>query len=95
MDVLQQTWSVQDWYFDPNTLLPLQVDYRIPDTHLPLKFATYTAEFSNYKVAQGLTLPLLLVISEDGNPQNVATITDISINPPVSSSDFDLPAGAL
>jgi len=92
-DLLQLTSSVQDWYFDPNTALPLRVEYRIPDTHLAFKYATIDADFSDYRAAQGSLIPFHIATSEDGNPRNTFSIASVSINSPVSTSDFDLPIG--
>jgi hypothetical protein len=92
-DLLHQTSSVQDWYFDKNTSLPLRVEYRVLDTHLSFKYATIDADYSDYRAAQGSVIPFRIATTEDGTPRNIVTLTAVSINPPVSTSDFDLSTG--
>jgi len=88
-DIVQQTLSVQDWYFDPSTTLPLRVEYRIPDSSDPLLFISAAADFSDFRPVQGVLFPFRIASFEDGKPQNVLALTSVVINQSVSSSEFD------
>ncbi len=90
-DIVQQTLSVQDWYFDSSTGLPLRVEYRIPDTANPTMFIGAAADFSDFRPVQGVLFPFRIQAYQDGKPQAVLTMTSVAINQPISSSDFDAP----
>lgn len=90
-DIVQQTLSIQDWYFDPATALPLRVEYRIPDTSNPSLFISAAADFSDFRPVQGVLFPFRIVAYQEGNSKNVMTITSVSVNQPLASTDFDLP----
>ena len=92
-DMLQKSLSVQDWYFDPATGLPLRMEYRVPDANLPDKFAIADADFSDFRVVQGLAIPFEILVTEDGSLRNILTLSSVAINPAVSTADFDLPSG--
>jgi len=90
-DIVQQTLSIQDWYFDPSTGLPLRVEYRIPDTFNPTIFIGASADFSDFRPVQGILFPFHLVSYVDGKPRDVLTFSTLTLNQPVASADFDLP----
>jgi hypothetical protein len=90
-DIVQQTLSVQDWYFDPATGLPLRVEYRIPDTSNPTIFISAAADFSDFRPIKGVLFPFHILAYQDGKPQNLLAVTSVAINQSISSSDFDAP----
>jgi hypothetical protein len=89
-DIVQQTLSIQDWYFDPATSLPIRVEYRIPDTSNPTIFISAAADFSDFRPVQGVLFPFRLLAYQDARPQAVLTLTSVAVNQPISSSDFDV-----
>jgi hypothetical protein len=91
-DIVQQTLSVQDWFFDPVTRLPLRVEYRIPDTTNVLFFLKAAADFSDFRSVHGILFPFRLVSYVDGKPRDMLTFSTLAVNQPVASADFDLPA---
>jgi len=51
------------------------------------------ADFSNYKVFNGIAVPLTITASEDGEVVSTATVSLVTFNSGVSSTDFDLKTG--
>ena len=94
-DYIQQIASVQTWYFDPATSLPVRLEYRALDNNLPEKFAVIAADFSDFRIVLGLAIPFKIIISEDGAPEAAVTLNSVTINSNLSSSDFDLPTGGV
>ena len=90
-DIAQQTLSVQDWYFDPSTGLPLRVEYRLPDSTNPLFFVNAAADLSDYRPVQGVLFPFRILSYADSRPRDLLTLSSVVVNPPVSAADFDLP----
>jgi hypothetical protein len=90
-NIVTQTLSIQDWYFDPATGMPLRIEYRIPDTSNPSLFISAAADFSDFRPVQGVLFPFRVVAYQEGNSKNVMTITSVSVNQPLASTDFDLP----
>ncbi|HWZ99245.1 MAG TPA: hypothetical protein VN025_15920 [Candidatus Dormibacteraeota bacterium] len=91
-DLVQQVMSVQDWYFDQTSGLPVRVEYRVPSTPTGLQFIQVTSDFSSFQTVQGIAIPFHIVSSADGRVERDMTITSVKINQPLSSTDFDLPA---
>jgi len=89
----RQTLSVQDWYFDPSSGLPLRVEYRVPDTTNASMFTNVAVQLSDFRVVQGITAPFQIAGYVEGKPQNLLLIGSVVFNHTVSSSDFDLPPG--
>ena len=90
-DVLQQTLSIQDWYFDPTTGLPLRVEYRLPDASNTLFFVNATSDFSDFRPVQGILFPFQTLSYQDGKPKNVLLISSVALNQSIVSTDFDPP----
>jgi hypothetical protein len=90
-DIVQQTLSVQDWYFDPVSGLPIHVEYRLPDAFNPVYFVSGAADLSDFRPVQGVMFPFRISSYRDGTLRNILTFSSISLNQPVSSTDFDLP----
>jgi len=90
-DVVQQTLSIQDWYFDSATALPLRVEYRIPDTSNPTIFIGAAADFSDFRPVQGVLFPYRVTAYQDDKALAALTLTLVAVNQAISSSDFDLP----
>jgi len=85
--------SAHDWYFDSSTGLPVRVEYRTPSTLDMRDNILAAADFSNYKVFNGIAVPLTITASEDGEVVSTATVSLVTFNSGVSSTDFDLKTG--
>jgi hypothetical protein len=92
-DAVQTTLSQQDWYLDTVSGLPLRVVYRVPSNGNALEYDVTTTDFSNYRAVSGIAVPFTMVTSLGGTNLCTATISSISFNVPLSSSDFDLTVG--
>ncbi len=91
MDIVRQTLSIQDWYFDPVTALPLRVEYRLPDASNALFFVNAAADLSDFRKVQGILFPFHILSYVDGKPRDVLTFSSVVVNQPVASTDFDVP----
>jgi hypothetical protein len=91
-DILQQTFSVQDWYFDPATGLPLRLEYRLPGAGIPLQFASAAVDFSDFRPVQGVLFPFHLLSYRSGFVRSTISFSSITLNGPIASSDFDPPS---
>ena len=87
------TATQQDWYFDPASGLPVSVAYCLPDKNDANSCVAGSMAFSDYRPSFGLLVPFRLVIGQDGIPSSAATLTEVSFNVGLSSSEFDLLAG--
>jgi hypothetical protein len=90
-DQVTQAVTPQEWYFDPNTSLPLRVVYRAPDSLNALSWTSESRDFANWQSLVGVLLPLQVTNSSKGVPTTVTTISSIQLNVPVAQSQFDLP----
>jgi hypothetical protein len=86
--------SVTDWYFASATGLPLRVEYRTPSTVDMKEHLNAFTVFSNYQITAGIYVPLTLISGDSLSPdRSTATITSVTFNSPIPSTDFDLAAG--
>ena len=85
--------SVHHWYFDSSTGLPVRVEYRTPNTLDMRDNIPAAVDFSNYKVIDGIAVPLTITASEDGKVVSTATVLIVTFNSGVSPTDFDLKTG--
>jgi hypothetical protein len=90
-DQVTQAVTPQEWYFDPNTGLPLRVDYRSPDSLNALSWTAESRAFANWQSLGGILLPSQVINSSQGTPTTVTTISSVQLNVPVTQSQFDLP----
>jgi len=92
-DDLTQTITTEDWYFDPNSGLPLRVEFRLPDTDDAKSYTNAATDFSNYQSINGVLLPLSLVNTVNGVVNGTVTITSVQWSYPVGTNDFTLGSG--
>jgi hypothetical protein len=92
---VEDTISVQEWYLDGTTGLPVRVVHRLPTDNNVFDYMTTTLDYSVYKPVNSMAVPFVLTTSEDGKPISTATINSINFNVAVSNSDFDLSSGGL
>ena len=83
----------QTWYFDSSSGLPVRVEYRLPGVTGPKLFLTAATNFAAYQAVVGALYPFQLTNFRQGNQSNVVTLTSISPNASVASSQFDAPGG--
>jgi outer membrane lipoprotein-sorting protein len=83
----------QDWYLDPNTGLPLRVEYRLPSHNDALQFLSAAFEFANYQAVSGVLVPFQITIYFNGQEAGVVTVGSVSFNTGLSPSEFDAPSG--
>ncbi len=88
-----QALTPQEWYFDPNTGLPLRVEYHVPDPLDGLNWMSGARDFANYKAVSGFLFPLQITNWVHGTPVSVTTVSSVQLNIPVTESEFDLIAG--
>jgi hypothetical protein len=86
--------TTQDWYFDPNSGLPLRVEYMVADTRNPNYRSTVSIDFGDFRNISGIVIPFQLNGHGVAGDTGIATITDVQLNPGVNASDFNLAAGA-
>jgi hypothetical protein len=92
-DPVGQLVTPQDWYFDSTTSLPVSVQYRIPSAADPQIWFAGSISFGNYQAVNGALLPFRLTIQEGEGaaPTVVATISSITFNTPISSTQCGAP----
>jgi hypothetical protein len=90
-DPITSRLTMQDWYFDSNTLLPIRVEYNIPEHANAAAMHPAAEEFSDYQVVSGILVPFKIVFSFDGHQMAVNTVSTTAFNTGINPSDFDLP----
>jgi hypothetical protein len=90
-DQVTKAVTPQEWYFDPNSGLPLHVDFRAPDALNALSWTAGARDFSNWQSVGGFLLPFQITNSSEGTAVSVTTISSVQMNVPVTQSQFDLP----
>ena len=90
-DAISQAVTPQEWYFDPNTGLPLRVEYHVPDPLNALNWAPGARDFANYQPVNGFLVPFQITNWVSGNSVSVTTISAVQLNIAVTESEFDLP----
>jgi hypothetical protein len=93
-DPVTSAVSLQDWYFDPNSGLPLRVDYRVVNSGDPLNPGIASMQFANFRSVSGILVPFLLTETGLAGEQDIVTVTSVALNSGLSPSEFLPPAGA-
>lgn len=83
----------QEWYFDPTTLLPLRVNFRLPANENAEIYHTGAFEFSNYMPTDGLQVPYSLTYYEQDKSRASITIQSFVLNSQPAPSLFDASQG--
>lgn len=83
----------QDWYFDPGTLLPVRVEYRVPNTENASKAEPASLEFSDFRSISGIGVPFRVVSHGPDGQTRVFTVTSAQTNIPFSPSYFEVNGG--
>src|SRR6266849_960707 len=80
--------SPQDWYFDPNTVLPLRVEYTVVLTRNILNPEIVAIEFADYRPVSGVLIPFRLTEYGLSGEKDIVTVTSVALNAAISPSDF-------
>jgi hypothetical protein len=82
----------QEWYFDPASGLPVQVDFKIPSDTAANDPRSGSIQFSNFKIVNGIAVPFQLSLQE-GSGSATAIVSSVQFNSSIPASDFDPPSG--
>src|SRR5271169_4965638 len=93
-DPIASALSVQDWYFDSSSGLPLRVDYRIANSPDLMNPGIASMQFANFQSVSGILVPFRLTETGLTGDQDVVTITSATFNSNLSPSQFLPTAGA-
>jgi hypothetical protein len=92
-DPVASALTLQDWYFDPNSGLPIRVDYRAATSINLLNPGIVSMQFSNFQSVSGILVPFRLTETGLAGEQDIVTITSVTLNSGLSPNEF-LPATA-
>ena len=93
-DPILSALSLEDWYFDPASGLPLGVAYRIADKPDLLNPGTVSVQFADFRQVSGFLTPFRLTEMGLAGEKDVVNITSATFNSSLSPSEFLAPAGA-
>ena len=88
--VLQNRQSVQDWYFDLETGLPLKVGHRIAVMYDGAKFIPVTTEYRNFQQISGVFTATELIEEYPGQTEIVNQLASLSLVANLPASDFEV-----
>jgi hypothetical protein len=83
--------SVQQWYIDATTGIPVRLQHRVADAMAVESYETAKVDYSDFRSVNGVLIPFQLVTSQSGKKTGTVTLTSVVVNSPISSSDFDIP----
>ncbi len=85
--------TVEDWYFDPGTKLPVSVQYVMPDNHNPRNLSVGSIEFDDFRPVSGIMVPFRLV--GHGADLRIRTflVTSFQTNTNIDAAHFELKGG--
>lgn len=92
-DTIGALVTPHDWFFDAVTLLPLQVQQRIPPNQNASDYVNSTLDFWQYQTVTGLSVPAQMSSAVDGDTTTSFSLDSVIFNSGVSPSTFDLPTG--
>jgi len=90
---LEAAATLQTWYLDQITGLPLRVEYRLPDASDMASFTDAAFDFADYRKVNDLLIPFSLTHDESGSPLEVIAVTAADFNTGLDPSEFDLLGG--
>jgi hypothetical protein len=83
----------QEWYFDPVSFLPVEVQFRQPANENAGNYANATFNLSQFAPFSGVLVPSTISYSQDNLPNETITIGTVTFNTGVSPQVFDPPQG--
>ena len=82
-----------DWYFDPQTGLPIKLAYSTPALNSVRRRGRSTVEYSNYAATNGLNLPNAVKRTLEGGPTTTCTMNSFAENTNPDPSFFSITNG--
>jgi hypothetical protein len=84
--------TAQEWFFDPVSFLPVQVQFREPSNESPSDYQTATLGMSQFVPYNGVLVPSAIFFTDSVSSENI-TISAVTINSGVAQGIFDPPQG--
>ena len=88
-DVVTRAVTPQRWFLDPQTGLPLRVEYRLPDNENALHTTDASVEFGDYRSIQGTMVPFRMLVTQSGSGPWTVTVLSVAFNTNISPTEFD------
>jgi hypothetical protein len=85
--------TLQTWYIEASTGLPLRVEYRLPEATSITDWQEAATEFSDYKEVGGLLVPFSMTYYLDGVALETISVNAVDFNVGLDPSEFDLLGG--
>jgi hypothetical protein len=92
-DAIGSLVTPHDWFFDPVSFLPLQVQFRLPTNENAADYLNGTFAFSQFQTVNGMTAPSQITLSIDNGAAKSFEVGSITFNSGVPQFTFDPPAG--
>jgi hypothetical protein len=89
-DQLVSRITLETWYFDPHSRLPIAVEYFAPNLARRGEGSYVTTYFSDYKEQNGMQIPFAVETQMDGMSPVRITIQSIAFDQDIEVSQFDL-----
>jgi hypothetical protein len=70
----------QEWYFDPVSFLPVEVQFRQPSNENAADYVNATFAFSPFVPVSGVLVPSTIAYSQDNAPDKTITVTSVTFN---------------
>ena len=83
----------QEWYFDPVSFLPLEVQFRQPSNENAADYVNAAYVFSQFVPTNGVLISSTISYSQDNAPNRTVTIGSVTFNSGVSQNVFNPPQG--
>ena len=93
VDEITAVTTVQDWFFDAGSGLPVRVEYRLPANSNALEYLSAAVELADFRSVSGLAVPFQITIYQDGQKGGIAKLSSVVFNTGISTTDFDAPNG--
>jgi hypothetical protein len=92
-DLVGTLVTAQEWYFDPVSFLPLQVQFRQPSNENAADYWNATFVFSAYLQFSGVLAPSTVSYFDDSTTNKTISMTSVIFNSGVAQSVFNPPQG--
>lgn len=90
-DELSKLICKQDWYLDPNTMLPIRVDFLASEAKNALDTAKITYIYSGWRSVSGVLMPFNAVALFEGQQMYSVSFDSIQIGVGIPTTEFDVP----
>ncbi|MEO6829173.1 MAG: hypothetical protein ABI164_05145 [Acidobacteriaceae bacterium] len=80
----------QDWYFDPQTLLPVRIEHNAPSAENALDSSRVSCVYRSYTAESGVQYPSSMQGLKDGRQITRISIVSTQPNASIQSSEFDI-----